>query len=105
VLVQQAGDQLHQPALVGDRGVAAGQLLHYHGIGDRVAAGSPNFGRNGDAEQAELGHFGVDLGRKPLLGVEPAGGRPDLAVGEAPRRLLDPPMVVGQQHVSGPACR
>ena len=40
VLRQQRADQLDQAALVGDRGVAARQLLHHERIGQRVHAGA-----------------------------------------------------------------
>ena len=92
MLREQAADQLDQPALVGDGGVAARQLLHHERVGERIGAGAAVGVGHGDAEQAELGHPGVDLGREALglveLGSRPVGSprrqsaalRPDLEV-------------------------
>ena len=40
VLGEQRADQLDQTALIGDGGVAARQLLHHQGIGERISAGA-----------------------------------------------------------------
>ena len=102
VLVEQRRDQLDQAALVGDRGVAARELLHHDRIGQRVHAGAALSGRDADAEQAELRHLGVDLGRKALVLIERARGRPHHVVGEPPHHVLDLSVLGRQRHAWSP---
>ena len=101
MLREQAADQLDQPALVGDGGVAARQLLHHERVGERIGAGAAVGVGHGDAEQAELGHPGVDLGREALGLV--GRQRADDLVGKAPRLRPDLEVRLGQLH--GGKCR
>ena len=98
MLREQAADQLDQPALVGDGGVAARQLLHHERVGERIGAGAAVGVGHGDAEQAELGHPGVDVGREALGLVELARDRSDHVVGKAPRLRPDLEVRLGQLH-------
>ena len=58
--------------------------------------------RNGDAEQAELGHRPVDLVGKALVAVEVGGHRSDGLVGEAPCHRSDVAMGLAQRHPDRP---
>ena len=101
---EQRPDELHQPALVGDRGVAARELLHHDRVGERVAARAAERFRDRDAEEAEAGHLRVQLGGKALRLVELARDRPDALVGEPAHRVADLQVALGEErrrHVSG----
>ncbi len=54
-----------------------------------------------DAEEAELGHLGDDLGRPAPGLVELRGLGGDLAGGEVARRALDEALLFGQLEVHG----
>jgi hypothetical protein len=100
--MEQRRDQLDQAALVGDRRVAARQLLHDNRVGEGVHAGATELGRQGDAEQAELGHAGIDLRGKPLLLVELADDRADRLIGEAADQVAHLPVLGRDGHRSRP---
>ena len=89
VLRQQGGHQLDQPALIGNRRVAAGELLHHDGVGHAVRAGPAQLLRDGDAEEPQLRHLAVQVFGKALARVELDGDRADLRVGKLPGGVPD----------------
>ena len=96
---EQRADQLDQAALVGDRGIAAAQLLHHQRIGGGVHAGPAQLRRHGDAEQTELGHLLVDLGREALALVQLAGHRADHLVGEPADHVADLRLILAEHRL------
>src|SRR5215217_7869866 len=75
-----------------DGGVGAADLLQRQGVGYEVAAAPAILFRNRQPHQAELGHPGDDVVRKPLLLVQLRGVRFNLLlrvlVGQVPPPLL-----------------
>jgi hypothetical protein len=98
VLGEQRAHELDEPALVGDRGIAARELLHHHRVGERIRPRPAERFRNRDAEEAERGHLGVQVGRERLALVERLGLRPDALGGEFAHRFADHAMAFGQQR-------
>ena len=86
---QKRADQFDEPALIGDRGIAARQFLHHQGIGKRIEPGAAIVIRHRDAEQAELRHFTIDVGGKGFAFIELARARAYPTLGKASRRLAD----------------
>jgi len=65
-------------------------------VGGGVGADAPEGLGDGDAEHAEPRHLSVDRGRKTLAGVELAGNRTDLSLGERSRSLVHHAVTVGR---------
>lgn len=86
---EKCGDQLHQTALVGHAGIAAGQFFHHDRIGQRIESRSTEFFGHSDAEQAQLAHFFIDFCREALLTVQRLGGGTDDVIHERPCRFAD----------------
>ena len=107
MLGEQRPDQFDEAALVGDRRIAARQLLHDAAHRSRIGAGAAHLFGHGDAEHAELRKLRVELGGKAFALVEFGGDRPDLALGEGARRLAHHAMtirreavILGKRHVA-----
>jgi hypothetical protein len=75
--------------LIGNRGIAARQLFHDHGIGKHIEPSATLSNRHRDAEQSELRHFFVDVSRKILVAIKPLRSGPDDAICEFSRRFAD----------------
>ncbi len=105
MLDEQRSDELDQAAPVGDRGVAARQLLDDEHVAERTQPGAAELGRHGQAQEAEAGHRTVELGRGALARVELAGERPEPLVGEAPDHGLDRPMPLAEHRLPPPPAR
>ena len=102
MLHEQGRDQLDEAALVGDRGIAARQLLHHHGIGQRVEARPAHLLGHADAEEAEPGHPLEDLGGKALLAVERLRRGANHVVGEGAGHVPDLVVQFGEIHARSP---
>jgi hypothetical protein len=84
---EQRGDQLHQPALIGNRRITAAEFLHHDRIGQRIEARSAEVFGNADTEQSELRHFPVKVCGETFLAVERLRHRPDHFIGERARHI------------------
>jgi hypothetical protein len=86
---EQRADQFEQTALIGDRRITPGELLHRQRVAHDIHSRAAERGGHGDAEQADPSHLLIDLGGIKFVPVQCLRLRPDDVIGEAPRGPAD----------------